>query len=64
MTSNIKKLIITKNKLKHKAINSKSEADWKDYKKARDDTNIEIRNVKIEYYSGRIADQKSVPKKD
>ena len=39
------------------------EADWKDYKKARNDTNIEIRNVKSEYYSGRIADQKSDPKK-
>ena len=39
------------------------EADWKDYKKARNDTNIEIRNVKREYYPGRIADQKSDPKK-
>ena len=63
MTSNIKKLVITRNKLKHKAINSKLEADWKNYKKARNDTNIEIRNVKREYYSGRIADQKSDPKK-
>ena len=63
LTSNIKKLIITRNKLKHKAINSKLEADWKNYKKARNYTNIEIRNVKREYYPGRIADQKSDPKK-
>lgn len=62
LTNNIKKLIITRNKLKHKAINTNLEADWQNFKKARNDTNIEIRNVKKEYYSRRIAGQKSDPK--
>ena len=59
LTSNIKELINTRDKLKRKAIITKSETDWKNYKLARNRTNIEIRKVKSECYCWRIADQNS-----
>ena len=63
ITNNIKGLIITRDKLKRKAIIIKLETDWSNYKKVRNQVNIELRNAKKNYYSSKLADQKSNPKK-
>ena len=46
ITSKIKSLINTRDKLKRKAVRSKSEVDWINYKTARNQVNIELRNAK------------------
>jgi hypothetical protein len=58
ITNKIKGLISTRDKLKRKAINTKLETDWSNYKKVRNQVNIELRNAKKNYYSSKIADQK------
>ena len=58
-----KKLINKRDKLKRKAIISKSEIDWINYKTSRNQINIELRNAKQNYYSTKIAGQKCNPKK-
>ena len=63
ITSDIKKLINTRDKLKRKAILTNLENDWFDYKTSRNKVNIELRNAKKDYYSSKIADQKFNPKK-
>ena len=63
ITSDIKKLINTRDKLKRKAISTNLENDWFDYKTSRNKVNIELRNAKKDYYSSKIADQKFNPKK-
>ena len=63
ITSKIKSLINTRDKLKRKAVISKSEVDWINYKTARNQVNIELRNAKQNYYSTKIAGQKCNPKK-
>ncbi len=63
ITSKIKSFINTRDKLKRKAIISKSEVDWINYKTARNKVNIELRNAKQNYYSTKIAGQKCNPKK-
>ena len=63
ITSQIKSLIITRDKLKIKATISKSVTDWENYKAARNEVNIKLRNAKQNYYSTKIAHgQKCNPK--
>ena len=63
ITSDIKKLNNTRDKLKRKAISTNLENDWFDYKTSRNKVNIELRNAKKDYYSTKIAGQKFNPKK-
>ena len=63
ITNSIKGLINTRDKLKRKAIITKLETDWSNYKKVRNQVNIELRNAKKNYYSSKLADQKCNPKK-
>lgn len=62
ITSEIKSLINTRDKLKIKAA-SKTETDWVNYKVARNQVNIKLRNAKQNYYSTKIASQKCNQKK-
>jgi hypothetical protein len=55
-------LITEREKLKRKAIITKQESDWLIYKKARNQTNTELRKAKTDYYSITIANQKCNPK--
>ena len=52
--NNIKGLINTKDKLKRKYIITKLETDWSNYKKVRNQVNIELRNAKNNYYSSNL----------
>ena len=63
ITSDIKKLIYTSDKLRRKVISTNLENDWFDYKTSRNKVNIELRNAKKDYYSSKIAGQKFNPKK-
>ena len=62
ITSEIKNLINKRDKLKRKAIISKSEIYWINYKTSRNQINIELRNAKQNYYSTKITGQKCNPK--
>ena len=59
----LKELINTRDKLKRKAIITNLECDWENYKRIRNRVNIELKNAKKEYYSTRIADEGTNPKK-
>ena len=48
--------------MKRKAIITKLETDWDNYKKARNETNNLLRQTKKEYYSNKIATEKQDPK--
>jgi hypothetical protein len=48
--------------LKRKAIITKLETDWDNYKKARNETSNLLRQTKKEYYSNKIATEKKDPK--
>ena len=61
-TSSIKGLINKRDKLKRKAIITKLECDWENYKRIGNRVNIELKNAKKEYYSTRIADEGNNPK--
>ena len=63
LTSPIKELINTRDKLKRKAIITNLEWDWENYKRIRNRVNIELKIAKKEYYSTRIADEGTNPKK-
>ena len=62
ITSSIKELINTRDKLKRKAIITNLENDWLSYQRTRNKVNIELRNAKKDYYSTKIAGDKSNPK--
>ena len=62
ITSSIKELISTRNKLKRKAIITNLEIDWLNYQRTRNKVNIELRNAKKDYYSMKTAGDKSNPK--
>ena len=62
ITSAIKQLIITRDRLKRKAIITNLEIDWLNYKTSRNKVNIQLRNAKKNYYSTKISDQKCNPK--
>ena len=63
MTSDIKKLMNTRDNFKRKAILTNNENDWLIFKTTRNKVNIELRNAKKDYYFSKIADQKFNPKK-
>ena len=62
ITSEIKKLIISRDKLKRKAIITKLKIDWDNYKQARNETNSKIRQPKKDYYCNKISAEKQDPK--
>ena len=62
IASSIKELINTRDKLKRKVIITNLENDWLNYTRTRNRVNIELRNAKKDYYSTKIADDKSNPK--
>jgi exonuclease III len=62
ITSSIKELINTREKLKRKAIITNLENDWLNYQRTRNKVNIELRKAKKDYYSTKIAGDKSNPK--
>ena len=59
ITNKVKCLITTR----RKAITTKTETDWSNYKKIRNQVNVDLRNAKKNYYSSKIANQKHNPKK-
>ena len=61
ITRRIKELIVSRDKLKRKAIITILETDWYNYKQIRNKINTELRNAKKEYYSSKIASQKQNP---
>ena len=67
ITNKVKCLITTRNKVKRKAITTKTETDRSNYKKIRNQVNVDhmvdLRNAKKNYYSSKIANQKHNPKK-
>ena len=63
ITSDIKKLMNTRDKFKRKAILTNHENDWLNFKTARNKVNIELRSAKKDYYSSKVAGQKINPKK-
>ena len=63
ITSDIKKLMNTRDKFKRKAILTNHENDWLNFKTARNKVNIELRSAKKDFYSSKIAGQKINPKK-
>ena len=63
ITSDIKKLMNTRDNFKRKAILTNNENDWLNFKTTRNKVNIEQRNAKKDYYSSKIAGQKFNPKK-
>ena len=62
ITSEIKELIISRDKLKRKAIITKLKIDWDNYKQARNETNSKIRQAKKDYYCNKISAEKQDPK--
>ncbi len=58
----LREKIVPRDNLKRKAIITKLETDWNNYKKARNETNILLRQTKKEYYSNKIATEKQDPK--
>lgn len=50
MTPDIKKLLIERDKLKHLAVKTNNNEDWRSYKKARNDCNAKIKKIKTNYY--------------
>ena len=53
----------TRDRFKRKAILTNNENDWLNFKTTTNKVNIKLRNAKKDYYSSKIAGQKSNPKK-
>ena len=62
ITNHIKKMIITRDKLKRIAIVTKLESDWENYKRARNETYTQLRLAKKEYYTYKISSESQNPK--
>ena len=62
ITSNIKNMINTRDKLKRKAIIIKLKTDWENCKRMRNNTSLQIRQAKKEYYSNKITCERQDPK--
>jgi hypothetical protein len=60
ISSDIKHLMTARDNLKRKAIITKLETDWEDYKKARNETNTLLRQAKRDYYSKKIYSEKQI----
>ena len=63
ITNDIKNLMNTRDRFKRKAILTNNENDWLNFRTTRNKVNIKLRNAKKDYYSSKIAGQKSNPKK-
>ena len=62
INNEIKSLIIKRDKLKRKAIITKLNSDWQNYKKMRNDITTLLRQEKRNYYSNKLLTEKSNPK--
>jgi hypothetical protein len=62
ITNHIKQMIITRDKLKRRAIVTQLESDWENYKRARNETNTQLRLAKKEYYTNKIYFESQNPK--
>ena len=62
ITSNIKNMINTRDKLMRKAVIIKLKTDWENYKRMKNDTSLQIRQAKKEEYSNKITCERQNPK--
>ena len=62
LNKNSRKLMFERDKLKLKAINSKSISDWNAYKTARNTVSNTLRNDKLLYYRNLLLKQKHNPR--
>ena len=62
LTSEIKKLLFDRDKKKRRAMITKLNADWDEYKASRNKVNIALRQAKADYYRNKIATQNNNPK--
>ncbi len=63
LTSEIKKLLFDRDDRKRKAMITKLNGDWDEYKASRNKVNIALRQAKANYYRNKIATQNNNPKK-
>ena len=62
LTSEIKKLYFGRDNKKRRAMITKLNADWDEYKASRNKVNIALRQDKADYYRNKIATQNNNPK--
>ena len=62
LTSEIKKLLFDRDNKKRRAMITKLNADWDEYKASRNKVNIALRQAKADYYRNKIATQNNNPK--
>jgi hypothetical protein len=62
LTSEIKKLLFDRDKKKRRAMITKLNADWDEYKASRNKVNIALRHAKADYYRNKIATLNNNPK--
>ena len=62
LTSEIKKLLFDRDKKKRRAMTTKLNAGWDEYKASRNKVNIALRQAKADYYRNKIATQNNNPK--
>ena len=62
LTSEIKKLLFDRDKKKRRAMITKLNADWDEYKASRNKVNNALRQAKADYYRNKIATQNNNPK--
>ena len=55
-------MILLRDKLKRKAMITKLKIDWENYKKVRNDTTLQIRQARKEYFSNKIKNESQNPK--
>ena len=63
ITNDIKNLMYARDRFKRKAILTSNENDWLNFRATRNKVNIKLKNAKKNYYSSKIAGQKSNLKK-
>jgi hypothetical protein len=61
LTSEIKQLLFYRDKKKRRAMITKLNADWGEYKASRNKVNIVLRQTKADYYRNKIATQNNNP---
>ena len=62
LISEIKNLLFDRDNKKRKAMITKLNADWDEYKASRNKVNIALRQAKADYYRNKIATQNNNPK--
>jgi hypothetical protein len=63
LTSERKKLLFDRDKKKRRAMITKLNAVWDEYKASRNKVNIALRQTKADYYRNKIATQNNNPKR-